>query len=51
MRGDLTEYSGHEAGRAFLARDHPPSAIVACNDLMALGVISAAQGLGLTVGQ
>ncbi len=49
--GDLTEHSGHEAGRAFLTRDDPPSAIVACNDLMALGVISAAQGLGLTVGR
>ena len=49
-RGDLTEHSGHEAGRALLTRDDPPSAIVACNDLMALGVISAAQGLGLTVG-
>ena len=49
--GDLTERSGHEIGRAFLTRDDPPSAIIACNDLMALGVISAAQGLGLTVGR
>ena len=49
--GDLTERSGYEVGRAFLTRDDPPSAIVACNDLMALGVISAAQGLGLTVGR
>jgi len=49
--GDLTERSGYEIGRAWLMRDEPPSAIVACNDLMALGIISAAQGLGLTVGQ
>jgi DNA-binding LacI/PurR family transcriptional regulator len=49
--GDLTERSGHEIGRAFLTRDDSPSAIVACNDLMALGVVSAAQGLGLTVGR
>jgi len=49
--GDLTERSGHGIGRAFLTRDDPPSAIIACNDLMALGVISAAQGLGLTVGR
>jgi DNA-binding LacI/PurR family transcriptional regulator len=49
--GDLTERSGHEIGRAFLTRDNSPSAIIACNDLMALGVISAAQGLGLTVGR
>jgi len=47
----LTERSGYEIGRAFLTRDDPPSAIVACNDLMALGVVSAAQGLGLTVGR
>ncbi len=49
--GDLTEHSGHEIGRTLLAQDDPPSAIVACNDLMALGAISAAQGLGLTVGR
>jgi len=49
--GELTERSGYEAGRAFLMRDDPPTAIVACNDLMALGVISAAQGLELTVGR
>nr|HID12460.1 LacI family transcriptional regulator [Anaerolineae bacterium] len=49
--GDLTERSGHEAGRSWLTRNDPPSGIVACNDLMALGVISAAQGLGLTVGR
>lgn len=49
--GDLTDASGYQIGRAFLTRDEPPTAIVACNDLMALGVISAAQGLGLDVGQ
>ena len=49
--GDLTERSGYEIGRTFLVRDGPPTAIIACNDLMALGVISAAQGLGLTVGR
>jgi LacI family transcriptional regulator len=49
--GDLTEASGYEAGRDFLTRDERPAAIVTCNDLMALGVISAAQGLGLAVGR
>jgi len=49
--GELTERSGYEVGRAFLTRGDPPSAIIACNDLMALGVVSAAQGLGLTVGR
>jgi len=49
--GELTERNGYEIGRAFLTRGDPPSAIIACNDLMALGVISTAQGLGLTVGR
>ncbi len=49
--GALTERSGYDAGREMLTRDKAPTAIVACNDLMATGVISAAQGLGLTVGR
>ena len=49
--GALTERSGYDAGREMLTRDSAPTAIVACNDLMATGVISAAQGLGLTVGR
>jgi LacI family transcriptional regulator len=48
--GALTERSGYAAGSDLLARDNPPTAIIACNDLMALGVISAAQGMGVTVG-
>ena len=49
--GTLTERSGHEAGNQLLASPKPPSAIMACNDLMAIGVISAARRLGLSVGQ
>jgi len=49
--GELTERSGYAVGRDFLTRDERPTAIIACNDLMALGAISAAQGLGLTVGR
>ncbi len=49
--GALTERSGYGAGRELLTRDNAPTAIVACNDLMATGVMSAAQGLGLTVGR
>ena len=48
--GELTKASGFEAGRDLLMLDERPTAIVACNDLMALGVVSAAQGLGLAVG-
>jgi LacI family transcriptional regulator len=51
ISGELTERSGYRAGRALLTADDPPSAIVACNDLMALGAISAAQGLGFRVGR
>lgn len=49
--GALTERSGHEAATHLLTRDPRPDAIVACNDLMALGTISAARKLGLTVGR
>jgi LacI family transcriptional regulator len=49
--GELTERSGYSAGRDLLTRGRRPTAIIACNDLMALGVISAARELGLTVGR
>jgi len=49
--GTLTERGGYDAGMQLLTMPVPPTAIAACNDLMALGVTSAAQTLGLTVGQ
>ena len=49
--GELTERSGYAAAMQFLSGNPRPSAIVACNDLMALGAISAARELGLTVGR
>jgi LacI family transcriptional regulator len=49
--GELTQRSGRAAGYDLLTRALRPTAIIASNDLMALGVISAAQGLGLTVGR
>ena len=51
IAGELTERSGYAAGRDLLTRSERPTAIIACNDLMALGVISAAQGLGVNVGR
>ena len=51
LTGDLTQRAGYELGLELLMREDPPTAIVACNDLMALGVISAAQQLGLEVGK
>jgi len=48
--GALTERSGHQAATRLLAGNPRTDAIVACNDLMALGAMSAARKLGLTVG-
>jgi LacI family transcriptional regulator len=51
IEGDLTQQAGREAGKRLLEMSQPPTAIVACNDLMALGATAAAQELGLVVGQ
>ncbi len=48
--GDLTRESGLELGLTLLRMGQPPTAIVASNDLMALGVIAAARQLGLRAG-
>ena len=48
--GDLTQRGGFEQAKDLLTQPNPPTAIVACNDLMAMGAISAAQELGLLVG-
>lgn len=50
VAGDLTQKSGFEAALRLLDRPQPPTAIVAGNDLMALGVMSAIQERGLQVG-
>lgn len=47
--GDFHPQSGWEAARRALAGPNPPSAIFACNDLMAMGVLRAAAGLGRRV--
>lgn len=43
--------SGREAALRLLNLPNPPTAIVACNDLLALGAMSAARELGLEVGR
>jgi LacI family transcriptional regulator len=48
--GDLTQRSGYEQATELLALPSPPTAIVAFNDLMAFGAMSAAQNRGLIVG-
>lgn len=43
--------SGYEVGNALLSLPQRPTAIICCNDLIALGVMKAAQERGLTVGR
>ncbi|HEY61535.1 MAG TPA: LacI family transcriptional regulator [Anaerolineae bacterium] len=49
--GDLTQSGGYKQANCLLDKLHPPSAIVACNDLMAFGAMSAIQDRGLIVGE
>lgn len=51
INGDLTQKSGFDAAEHLLSRSQMPTAIAACNDLMALGAMSAIQGHGLEVGR
>ncbi|MGD2205269.1 MAG: LacI family DNA-binding transcriptional regulator [Anaerolineae bacterium] len=48
--GDLTQRGGFRAMNGLLDLASPPTAVVAYNDLMALGAISAVQKRGLVVG-
>jgi LacI family transcriptional regulator len=51
IEADLTQRGGYGAAQTLLSQSEPPTAIVASNDLMALGIMSAAQDQGLDVGQ
>ena len=51
VEGDLTQRSGRDMGERLLSLPSPPTAIIACNDLMALGAINAAQARGLIIGK
>ena len=48
-KGDFQYESGYQAARQLLAMDDPPTAVFACNDLMAVGVIAAAVEMGFQV--
>ncbi|MFH1497626.1 MAG: LacI family DNA-binding transcriptional regulator [Verrucomicrobiota bacterium] len=48
-KGDYTMHSGRVAGARLLNRAIRPTAIVAANDYMAMGIIQSAQELGLRV--
>jgi LacI family transcriptional regulator len=51
LSGDLTQHGGFQAMNQLLDLSPPPTAVIACNDLSALGAISAAQKRGLVVGR
>jgi DNA-binding LacI/PurR family transcriptional regulator len=51
VSGNLTQQGGYEAARILLENPQPPTALVAGNDLMAIGALSAAQERGLIVGK
>jgi LacI family transcriptional regulator len=47
--GDYTTETGINCARELLALDHPPTAIFASNDQMAMGVYQVAQEMGLRI--
>ncbi len=49
--GDFLQPSGFKQGQTLLDMDQPPTAILASNDVMALGVMDAAKAAGLTIGR
>jgi LacI family transcriptional regulator len=51
VEGGFRQRSGRLLGQQLLEMPNPPTAIVACNDLLAIGAMRAAQEQGLTVGR
>lgn len=49
IAGDFQHESGYHAGQQLLGLPDPPTAIFACNDLMAVGVLYAAHEGGLRI--
>lgn len=49
LPGDYTEAGGYRAGQALLALEPRPTAVIAVNDLAALGLIRAAEEAGVKV--
>jgi DNA-binding LacI/PurR family transcriptional regulator len=47
--GSYDWHSGYDCTKKFLGRDSPPTAIIAANDLMAIGAMKAIQEQGLNV--
>ena len=51
IEGGFRQRSGKIMGEQLLNIPNPPTAIVTCNDLLALGVMRAAQERGITIGR
>lgn len=49
--GDLTQRGGWQAAQQLLSLSPPPTAIVVCNDLMALGAFKVAHEQNLVIGR
>jgi len=49
VRGDFQYEGGSQAARTLLGGEDPPSAIFACNDLMAVAVMAAADEMGFAL--
>jgi len=49
IEGDFRYEGGYDATKQLLALENPPTAVFACNDLMAIGAISAVVSEGLSV--
>lgn len=49
FRGDYSRDSGYRAMEYFAALDAPPTAIIASNDVNALGILDAANDLGIRI--
>lgn len=51
VQGNFRQRSGYASAQELLNKENPPTAIVAANDLLAIGAINAASERGLVVGQ
>jgi LacI family transcriptional regulator len=49
VEGDFSDSSGYAAARRLLVIDDPPTALFACNDLMAIGAIGFAARFGVRI--
>ena len=49
IESDYTRKGGYEAGKRLLALQKPPTAVVAANDLMAVGLLQACEDAGLSI--